>query len=171
MRLITLVKKLKSKDWDWSALLANKNIKTHDILDNLDLPWKVFNNIIEHRFKFSYILNNQHIEYFDIELVNDQRCFDIMYGEPFSIPLYDNKWDMIAISLNPRININMVLKNKINWNFYFLSMNGAILMKDVKNNLNLPWNFKAMSQNPSITYIDIFLNPDFDWCYKCLSKK
>ena len=55
------------------------------------------------------------------------------------------------------------------WDWYRLSYNSNITMKDVLNNPDKPWDWSGLSYNKNITMNDILNNPDQPWDWSCLS--
>ena len=48
------------------------------------------------------------------------------------------------------------------WNWYSISRNLGITMKDINGHPDKPWGWDSISMNPNITMKDILNNPDID---------
>ena len=55
------------------------------------------------------------------------------------------------------------------WDWYYLSRNSIITMKDILNNPDKPWDWSMLSSNKNITIKDLLNNPDKPWDWSMLS--
>ena len=82
----------------------------------------------------------------------------------FIICNVDKKWDWYWISCNKGITMKDILDNPDKpWNWEWISSNPNITMKDINNNPEKPWNWESISRNPSITIKDINDNHELPW--------
>ena len=56
------------------------------------------------------------------------------------------------------------------WNWYYISLNPIITIKEVVFHPNFPWNWEGLSRNPSITMKDILSHMELPWQWWCLSR-
>jgi hypothetical protein len=57
-----------------------------------------------------------------------------------------------------------------NWDWYGISSNPNITMKDINDNPDKPWDWDFISKNPNITMKDILENPDKPWNWYVISR-
>lgn len=80
------------------------------------------------------------------------------------IMLRNNDWDWYDISKNPNITIKDVLNYPEKpWNWNALSSNPNITLADLLKHPYLQWNWWHLTVHPNITVTDILAHPELPW--------
>lgn len=134
--------------WDWSELSANKGIKLHDILGNLN--GRVPNDC----WDWHGVSLNPNVTIADVYTLHcDKPWFTREFGRCMS-----ERVDSIEqFESNPQVE----------WNWSVLSENPCITMDYVRNHPEIPWNYRSMSRNVNLTwsFVKHRQGKHWDWHY------
>lgn len=84
---------------------------------------------------------------------------------------YNDDWSWEAISRNPNITMDFILKNReFPWKFEYISENPNLNMEMIKMFPKENFNFNAISLNSNISFVDIIKNNEFPWNWDNISR-
>jgi len=181
-------------NWCWYHLSQNKNIKWNDIIRNNELPWDwqgvslnpnlTINNVIynlDKKWDFYNLLKNSSFNWDMIKILSEKferpiDNYNIIYvsqNPNITLDIVKNNnynWPYEWLSENPNITIDYIIENiDKKWSWYDLSKNPNINFDDVKKTLELPysrlfkWKWEKLSNNPNITFDNYYENPYLPW--------
>lgn len=168
--IISLVKLLPNKNWNWKSLSYRSDVEIEMILSHPELPWN-WDEVCRHpHLLFSHLkplaeaFPDKEWNFFNLSKHHNFSFTDIFQHT-------DLPWDDEGLSKNPNVNIYIVESHpERNWNYDSLTYNSGISLYDIHSFENL-WNYSLLSYNLSITpkQIDLYLSSKkekkivFDW--------
>jgi hypothetical protein len=168
--IISLVKLLPNKNWNWRHLSSRCDVEIEMILSHPELPWN-WDEVSRHpHLLFSHLdslskaFPDKKWNFFNLSKHHNFSLTDIFHYP--QLP-----WDDEGLSKNPNINIYIVESHpERKWNYDSLTYNSGISLYDIYS-FDSPWNTALLSYNLSITpkQIDLYLASKkqkkivFDW--------
>lgn len=155
------------KPWDWVYLARDQVYKTENLYTYLVDPRGITRPKIERypvSLEFVKSISNP-------PWTHELSSFPMLTENYITKHLYEN-WDFIALSRNPSINPDFVIKNPQLpwvWGDDGLSSNPNTTVELIELFKDNPWYFRSLSTNVNLTHKFILKNINEDWCWNNLS--
>ena len=176
--------------WDWDSISQNKNLKIEWILDYPDQKWNFQNIILSQHFELSWLkiicdFQNNHP---NSKMVNWEKCHNFKINWVHKFPKYkwsffkishhpnfvfdwinsypNEKWDWRFLSLNSRINLDILRKYYPKWSVYNLILNNSFTIEWIKEFPNWSWSFSYISNLKDVRLSWLQSFPKSSWDYK-----
>lgn len=99
----------------------------------------------------------------DYNIISSRVTWTFLIANP------DKNWNWSKISSLPWVNMTLVKKYDLPWDYNALSANPSISIDDVLQNQKLPWNWDVLSRNFDFATIEANINLNWNW--KIISDK
>lgn len=150
--------------WEYSGISANRNLRLHHVISDLDRDWCWMNISKNNAIRLDDIIMHPELPWqFEYVSLNTNLTIQFVLAHP------DKPWNLERLSNNPAIDINDIIKHNFYWSMDSLHHNHIITMKHVLERDHWLWDYSWLSLNPGITIQDMRQYPErpWDWEVAC----